>query len=783
MPPVLPVDSALPQIAAALQRDRAAVLIAAPGAGKTTRVPAALIDSGRVLLSQPRRVAARAMARHIAVERGWTLGREVGWHVRFDRNFSDNTRLLVVTEGILTAYLQRDPFLSDITTVVIDEFHERSVHSDLGLAMAKQAWLARDDLRILVMSATLDADPVARFLGDASIIRVPGTLHPLEVEYAPGESVNVAAAHLLPRVRGNILCFLAGNREIQQATTACSELSRLHDVDIVPLHGSLDARAQDAALSDATGRRRLILATNIAETSLTVPGVSAVIDTGLHKVARYDADRAVDALVTERITLDSADQRAGRAARLGPGVAVRLWDSRDKLRPHREAEIHRVDLSGVILAVAAGGEAVSDFEWFDRPGKDRVAAAMDLLERLGAMAHGRITSFGSQMQAIPLSPRLARVLIAGSGSFEAAAACAWLSEPVRTDDSPSTATSDLLPIIDRWSRMPPHLRRIAETLGEIALSTLDSERRAHISETELRRALFRGYGDRVARRRHGDRYTLSSGHGAVLGRESHVRDAEWIIALDVTARAATATAAALHPAEAIIRVASAIDPDWLTPTRSETRVELNNDTGGVKATEVDWYDAVALREHPTAPSDEDRARVLADAWLSRDPDPRSARLVARMRFAGSAVDLREAAQAASLQARRLSDVVLTEDQLPWEMRESLRKLAPDRIAVPSGREMTVEYEADGSVSVAVKLQELFGLAETPRIGPSRTPVTFQLLAPNGRPVQTTQDLKSFWERTYPEVRKELRGRYPRHPWPDDPWNATPTHRTKKRSNQ
>jgi len=774
VPPVLPVDSALDTVRAALDRHRAAVLIAAPGAGKTTRVPPALVDSGRVLLSQPRRVAARAMARHIAVERGWTIGREVGWHVRFDRQFSDDTRLLVVTEGILTAYLQRDPFLSDVTTIVIDEFHERSVHSDLGLAMARQTWLARADLRILVMSATLDAEPVARFLGDAPIIRVPGTLHPLAIEYAPGESISNAAGRLLARPGGNVLCFLPGVREIQQAAAACGELSRSHGIDIVPLHGSLEAREQDAALSDANGRRRLILATNIAETSLTVPGVSTVIDTGTHKVARYNADRAVDALVTERITRDSADQRAGRAARLGPGIAVRLWDAHDRLRPHREAEIHRVDLSGVILAVAAWDNTAADFDWFDRPADDRVAAAIQLLERLGAMEHGRITSFGRQMQGIPLSPRLARVLIAGHGSFEAAAACAWLSEPASADRAASTAASDLLPIIDRWPHMPPHLRRIADTLAEIALSVLDSERRAHITETELRRALFRGYGDRVARRRHGDRFTLSSGHGAVLGRESQVRDAEWIIALDVTAgRSSQAT-------EAIIRVASAVDPEWLSATRSETRVELNADTGAVKAFEVDWYDEVPLREHPVAPSDDDRARVLAGAWLDRDPDPKSARLVARMRFAGAAVDLGEAVKAAAAQARRLSDVVLTEDQLPWETRESLRKLAPDRIAVPSGREMTVEYESDGTVSVAVKLQELFGLAETPRIGPSRTPITFHLLAPNGRPVQTTQDLKSFWERTYPEVRKELRGRYPRHPWPDDPWNATPTHRAKPR---
>lgn len=727
-----------------------------------------------MLLLQPRRVAARAMARRIADERSWTIGREVGWHIRFDRNFSPDTQLLVVTEGILTAYLQQDPLLSDVTTIVIDEFHERSVQADLGLAMVRQAWLARSDLRILVMSATLDTAPVSRFLGDAPVIEVPGSLHPLQIEYAPGASVAAAVEGVLPRIRGNVLCFLPGVRDIQQAQAACAHLGR-QNIDIVSLHGSLTAREQDAALSDASDRRRVILATNIAETSLTVPGVAAVVDTGLHKVARYNADRAVDALVAERITLDSADQRAGRAARLGPGIAIRLWDSRDKLRPHREAEIHRVDLSGVLLAIAQWGSSPDDFEWFDRPTHDRIASAITLLERLGAMAHGRITPLGSQMQALPLSPRLARVLIAGHGAFETAAACAWLSEPAGIDAPPATAASDLLPVIDRWPRMPVQLRRVADTLGEIAASTLEWEHRRHLTETELRRALLRGYGDRVAKRRSGDRYTLSSGHGAVLGRESHVHGAEWIIALDVTAGTST------HASEAIIRVASAIDPAWLEPTRRALIHELDPDSGEVKAREIDWYDGLVLREHRTAPDPDERARILAEAWLSREPDQDSRRLMARLTFAGSAIDLRSTVAAIAAQARTLDDVILSEDQLSWDVRESLRVHAPDRIEVPSGREMTIDYRDDGTIVVAVKLQELFGLAETPRLGRAQTPITFELLAPNGRPVQTTKDLRSFWERTYPEVRKELRGRYPRHPWPDDPWTATPTHRTKKRS--
>ena len=324
-------------------------------------------------------MAARAMAQRIAYERGWSIGHEVGWHIRFERRFTKDTRLLVVTEGILTAYLQQDPLLSDVATLILDEFHERSVHADLGLALAKQAWEARDDLRILIMSATLDTAPVTAFLRDCPVIDVPGTLHPLALEYAPSQSMAQAIDEVLPRTPGNVLCFLPGVREIEEAIAGAAAVAMRHRVTLMPLHGSLQAHEQDAVLQPSD-RRRVIVATNIAETSLTVPGVSAVIDSGLHKVARYDAGRAVDSLTTERITLDSADQRAGRAARLGPGLARRLWDARDRLRPHREAEIHRVDLSSPVLAILAAAADLDSFEWFDRPTADRLASAIDLLD-------------------------------------------------------------------------------------------------------------------------------------------------------------------------------------------------------------------------------------------------------------------------------------------------------------------------------------------------------------------------------------------------------------------
>lgn len=684
------------------------------------------------------------MATRIARERGWTVGREVGWHIRFDRQFTRETRLLVVTEGIMTAYLQQDPLLSDVSTIVLDEFHERSVHADLGLAMAKQAWLARGDLRILVMSATLDPSPVSRFLDDAPVIDVPGALHPLTVEYAPGTTMPDAINRVLSTSAGNVLCFLPGVRDIQQAISGCEGMKSLRDIEILPLHGSLDAFEQDAALTPATGtRRRVIVATNIAETSLTVPGVSAVIDSGVHKVSRYDADRAIDALVTERITLDSADQRAGRAARLGPGLALRLWDQRDRLRPHRDAEMHRVDLIGPLLAIYAWGSTPDNFEWFDPPSPDRIATAIQLLRRLGAVNADRITDLGRQMQMLPLSPRLARVLIAGSGSQEAAEACAALSD-------------------DRASQLEQSARR---HIGDAY--------RAHITNTELQRALLAGYPDRVARRRQDDRYTLSTGHGAVLGRDAHTRGAEWLVALDVTAGRATATT------EAVIRMAAPIDSAWLEPTASELRHEFDRESGTVKAVEIDWYDEVPLKEHPVAPAPVERARILAAEWLSRPHDDTSSRMLRRLAFAGIDAQVADLVSVAAATASRLADVKLSQEALPWETREALARLAPEQLTVPSGRQMTIEYGDDGTATVSVKLQELFGLAETPRLGRAHTPVTFELLAPNGRAVQTTRDLRSFWERTYPEVRKELRGRYPKHPWPDDPWSATPTHKTKR----
>jgi ATP-dependent helicase HrpB len=731
-----------------------------------------------VILLQPRRVAARAVARRIAGERGWTLGREIGWQIRFERRFSRDTRLLVVTEGILTARLQQDPLLSEFATIVLDEFHERSVHADVGLALARQAWLARDDLRIVVMSATLDVEPIARFLGECPVVRVPGRRHPLTIEYAPGESVRDAVAALAPRTSGQLLCFLPGAGEIERARAELVSLTSFSGLGVVPLHGSLAADAQDEAIQ-AVSERRVILATNIAETSLTVPGVSVVIDTGQVKVARYDAERGIDSLSLERVTQDAADQRAGRAARLGPGIVRRLWDRRDRLRPHREPEIARVDLAGPLLDLLGWGADPESFEWFEAPPPQRVEAALRVLQRLGAVERSstssRVTALGRLLQRIPLHPRLARILVDGRAAPQIVAACALLADPLTLESSAVSTTCDLLPLIDRFDRQPYHTRQVAEELRRIAGAALDGDVAASASEKELRHALFTAYADRLARRRSGtlDRLTLATGHGAALARESGVRDGDYLVALDVVAAERDGIA------ESRIRAASRVEPEWITPNCTESEHRLERDSGRVRAWRVARFDEIVLSEIPAAVDPVIAGSLLRDAWLAREPDARTAQLLRRLRFARLDVDLPALVEMAAKNADSVNEIDL-EPYLPFETRRALAERAPASLVVPSGRSTGLDYPQDGSVAASVKLQELFGLADSPAIGPDRVPVTFHLLAPNGRPVQTTRDLRSFWQRTYPEVRKELRGRYPKHPWPEDPWTAQPTHRTKRR---
>jgi ATP-dependent RNA helicase HrpB len=663
----LPVDQHIGEILALVRSERRAIIVAPPGSGKTTRVPPALIALGKTILLQPRRVAARALARRIASERNWTIGSEIGWQIRFERRFSEKTQLLVATEGILTARMQSDPLLTEFNVVILDEFHERSVHADLALALAKQAAASRDDLALVVMSATLDTKPLAAFLG-ARVIAIEARQFPVEVRHAQ-VPVAQAVRDALSSAKGHILCFLPGRREIDRTIADLRGI----DARLLPLHGSLDVDAQEAALSPSS-RRKVIVATNVAETSLTVDGVSDVIDSGLHKVLRYDNETAVDHLVTEQITGDSAEQRAGRAGRLGPGRATRLWDPRALLRPHREPEIRRVDLASAALDIIAWGGDPQSFEWFERPQEDRITSAIALLEQIGAIAHRKLTPLGEQMRELPLHPRLARMLIAAHGADEAIEIAAEGDE---------------------------------NELRQTARKVLGKSYRHHISEDQFRRAILAGFPDRVAMRREpkSPRVLLATGTGATLAREIEFTPGDFFVALEVRG-------------DLVLRVAP-IEREWLSPTTRD-RIE--------------------------------------------EPDGEFIRVIERKSY---------------------MNIVLHEQQVerksaPRRSEPRPEARGPRTLDLPSGRSVKLDYREDGSIVAAVKLQELFGMAETPRIGPKQTPVTFQLLAPNGRPVQVTRDLRSFWNGAYKEVRKELRARYPKHPWPEDPWTAKATHKTKKR---
>lgn len=786
----LPIDGLVPEIVATVGARRALVVTAAPGAGKTTRVPPALIQpgpAGRVLVLQPRRVAARAMAARVAEERGWTLGREVGWHVRFDRRATAATQLIYATEGILTARLQADPLLEDVSTLVLDEFHERSIHADLGLALAKQAWLARPDLRLVVMSATIDADRVAAYLHGAPVIHVPGRTFPVSVTYRPGEPLADAALNALdtldapapresgaplPHTRGGaVLCFLPGAGEIERARQdLLSRGARTRGVEVLPLHGGLDAGAQDAALRPGPAARRIILATNLAETTVTVPDVRAVVDAGLHKVARFDAARGIDRLALERIPLDSAEQRAGRAGRVAAGHAIRLWDARERLRPHREAEILRIDLAATALDIAAwGGDPWTPgaFDWFEPPPASALDAARALLTSLGAVdVAGRATPLGQQLRRLPLHPRVARLLLADEGRMRAARAAAWLSEGGRLPRGHADATdSDMLSVIDPRV-FPRHLEALAESLARASADRPAPD----AAESTFLHAVFLAYADRVARRRERgrDQFVLASGTGARLSRDSGVHHPEFIAAVEVRQ----------VDEDRVITVASKVEPEWLTPRSIEVVHEYDSAVRKVRATRVERFGSLVLAAHPVAPEAAAALPLEWQAWRARERTAAERAVLARLQFAAAAPGRdgdRLTAALADLGGIVPPSWIYTPeaaadplDALPADVRSALDRHAPARLVVPSGRARPLEYRDDGSVVASVKLQEVFGLAESPRLGPAATPVTFELLAPNGRPVQVTRDLASFWSRGYQEVRKELRGRYPKHPWPERP---------------
>ncbi len=829
-------------------------MTAPPGSGKTTRLPLALLESGalgrgQLVLLQPRRVAARAAARRLAWSLGEEPGETVGYATRDDVRTSGRTRILVATEGILTRRLLDDAALEGVSAVMLDEFHERSRHTDLAAAFLKEAAeTVRPDLLLVAASATLEAEPVSRFLGrggrEAPVVAVDGGLYPVEIRWADrldARPVPVRAAAAVHRAlseipSGDVLVFLAGAAEIRRTAEAIGPLPRTL---LLPLHGELGAAAQDAALVPApAGVRKVILATNVAETSLTIPGVAAVVDSGEAKVLRFDPRTGLDRLEKGRISRASATQRAGRAGRLGPGTCYRLWTREEErsLPAFETPEILRTDLAETLLTVLAFSPGdPTRFGWFEAPPPALVARGLELLRSLGALpvAPGAfsLTERGRLLSRLALSPRLGTVAVEAASRGRArggALLAALLAErdvlrsslfagPRDPRAEVPTGRSDLLHRLDlvreaeRGGLAPPLLERLGLDAGSVRAVLRGRDRVVRelsraglVSPTEqadddaLLASLLAGYPDRVARRvpgREGE-VVLRGGRRAVLARESCVREAPLLVALDVSPGGSGPDR---------VSMASAIREEWLDSLSGERLAEstlLSWDAGRgavVALRRLAWGGLVLdEREIPVPPGEETETILVAEA--ARDlgkaldlADPGLEALRGRIAFVRSVrpdAALPETGDAflASLLPslasgrRKLSELreadlpALLLSRLTFAQRKALDELAPASVRVPSGRDVPLDWSGPVPV-LAVKLQELFGLAETPRLAGGRVPVLLHLLSPAGRPVQVTQDLASFWNRTYPDVRKELRGRYPRHPWPDNPREWKPVPRT------
>ncbi len=808
----LPIDAVLPRLTDALARTGRCVLRAPTGAGKTTRVPGAILDAGlagdgAVVLVEPRRIAARAAARWIARARGARVGDAVGHHVRFDRRASDDTRILAVTDGIFLRMLQADPFLSRVGAVVFDEFHERRLDTDLALAMTREvASDARDDLRIAVMSATLDPDPIAAWLGDAPVVTSEGRSFPVDVRYRPTvppgdpSAIAAAVADALRDTDGHVLVFVAGTAEIDAAMRAIDVPA---DIDVLPLHGRLPADAQDRAIG-ASRRRKVVVATNVAETSVTIDGVTAVVDTGLARMPVHDAATGIGRLARGPISRASADQRAGRAGRTAPGIAIRLWSEPEQRGRADETppEVVRGDLTGAVLELAAWGHGdAASFPWFESPSADALAHATTCLTRLGAFADGRITERGRAIARLPVHPRLGCVLLDAASRGVAADGARMVAMLAEADGSRPVHTahrdsdSDVLDRLAANRGSSAIARRLERAVARVAPPVEPAADRA----TALRRALLAGFVDCVARRRDGDPRTgvLVGGRGVRFHASSAVREAPLVVCIDVVDTGG---------AEAVVRTASAIDRAWLDEAsiRREDAVRFDVATGRVVGVRRTRYLDLVLDEAPAELPDPTRVAAclaehvaprLAEAlalddsdlgrWLARvacvrawcpevelpalDGDALVERLPELCIGCRSVAALRRTPLVARLAG------TLRADQLA-----ALDRLAPERIVVPSGSRIRVAYEVGRPPVLAVRIQELFGATETPTVAGGRVPVLLHLLAPNGRPQQITDDLAGFWTRTYPTVRKELRRRYPKHAWPEDPRDGSPERRPRRR---
>lgn len=848
----LPIDDLLPDVVATVRASGRLVLEAPPGAGKTTRVPAALLDAGvargrDVVVLQPRRLAARLSARRVAAERGEALGDRVGFAVRFDRAGSDATRLWFVTEGVFARRLLRDPHLLDVGCVVLDEFHERHLAGDVALArLARLRAGPRPDLAVVVMSATLDAEPVARFLCDAPRLRSEGRAFPVEVSHLPhrdARPLEVQVAAAIERLAagaggagldGDVLVFLPGVAEIRRSIEACEGLARRFGLHLRPLHADLPVEEQERAIAPAGGARKVVFATNVAETSITIEGVTTVLDSGLARVASVSPWSGLSTLRVEPVSRAALAQRAGRAGRTRPGRCLRLFPRADaEARPaFTPPEIDRLDLAEPVLDLVAAGEDPFSFPWFTRPPAAALQAAAALLERLGAVradpSGSRVlTALGGEMLGLPLHPRLARFVVEGQRrgvADEAVTVAALLSErdlrgprggrpagPGRearrdAEGDGSAGGSDLLARLEAFEATAPRDRTGAASAVDRARRQLRSllaegprePRASRLEDGPLDAALSAcalvAFPDRVAKRRRpgAPDLVLCGGGVATLAEESGVRDAEFLVAVEAEERDGRVP---------LVRTAAPLDPAALVEAfpdriREDVTVRLADDGDRVDAQRRTLYDGLPLESARVPASGRAETTALLVAEIRRRSleavcAPEALRtLLARAAFAATcapglgletfdeatvqAVAEQLCEGAGSLSDVRDADVLAAAwGRLPPAARKAAESLAPSEVVLPGGRRLKVEYAPDRPPYAETYLQEFFGQTDGPRVGGGRVPVTLHLLGPNRRPVQVTSDLAGFWARQYPAVRRELSRRYPRHAWPEDPASALP----------
>lgn len=824
----LPVEEALPALRAALSAGNRAVLQAPPGAGKSTLVPLALLDepwlAGRkVIMLEPRRLAARAVAARMAELLGETAGETVGYRVRFEQRVGARTRIEVVTEAILTRRLQDDPTLEGVGLVIFDEFHERNLHSDVALALCRDAQEGlREELRLLVMSATLDGRGLADQMGAARVASA-GRSFPVDLHYLPRDADGPIGASAAAAVRralaeaaeGDLLVFLPGAREIRDCAAALAAAPLGAELHL--LYGELPFEAQQRALRPVPGRRKVILATAIAETSLTIEGVRVVVDAGYARVPRFDPRSGLSRLTTVRVSRASADQRAGRSGRLGPGVCYRLWSEATQrgLVPFELPAIETADLAPLALELAAWGVAdATALAWVTPPPAGALAQGRALLTRLEALdGEGRITAAGRAMVRLPFHPRLGHLVqraeaLGWTGRGWDVAALLGERDLLRGGGPAACAFAERVEALDGFRAGGPSSarRQGADPAACRAVARVAaSGGRAGDKEGDVGLLLAFAYPDRIARRRGGDpyRYLLANGRGARLDPACPLAGHDWLAVAELDGSGN----------DSLIRLAAPVAPEVLErhfAAAFDKRHEVSWDAslGRPVARRRRTLGAIVVEEQPWADPPPgafrhalvERVRQLGLEALPWSDEARelAARVESLRRWAPERglPDCSPEALAATLDEwlgpflpdradatgfARVDLAGALKARLDWPAQQALEEGAPTLIPVPSGHRRRLAYAADGSAPVlAVKLQELFGLADTPRVAWGRVPVTLHLLSPAQRPIQVTQDLRGFWERTYPEVKKELKGRYPKHPWPDDPWSAKPTARAKPR---